>query len=739
MITGNISGADNDDSWNAIINSTVYGTVTLPDSLKTDLSKYLTVPNGAELILPNGTSIPISGTITVESGGTLTVEEGSTVYNNSTITVNEGGTFSGGGTLVNQSNGTITGDGDTNGVTIRYEPTVTVTSQSAKDTNVADKNEENVIFTATVSDRVGAPTGSVQFKKDDTNLGDPVTLNDGTATCTVSASTLGLGDHSITAVYTPADGSSYTGKTGALTFRVVGGVTGITVTSQPTKTEYKTGDNLDLTGLEIAVSYEGSDTYKPVLSWGAEGITASPDNGTVLQSSAHNGKAVTITYEGKTATTATLAVYETPQQTDGVYQIGTAGELFWFAALVNGTLEGMAQNTAANAVLTADIDLGGSKWTPIAPSATFKNDATSVEETTDKSYSGTFDGQGHTISNFEIRTNSAEKTSGLFGTVTGTIQNLGIVDASFDNGGDYDGRFGALCGLLAKDDDIETAATIQNCYVVGSSIAATGKIAGAVCGANYGGTIKDCYECDNTVTAHNRIGHLVGDNQKDYNHPIASWLTLKGTVTNCYSDTKVVGNQGGKVNGGGVKDAEEFASGEVAYLLNGSSSDSPVWYQNLDNGQTVDSYPVLDSSHGTVYCIEGDPASYSNDPNGNPAQVISVDITWGELSFTYSDGTWNPDTHTYDGAGWNVDEEGGNSIKVENTGNTDVNVTYEYKAEETGITGSFTDGETPVSTPVALPANNSSTVYLILAGKPGKELEKAIIGRVTVTIGGESE
>lgn len=141
VITGNISGADNDDSWNAIINSTVYGTVTLPDSLKTGLNRYLTVPDGAELILPNGTSIPTSGTITVESGGTLTVEEGSTVYNNSTITVNEGGTFSGGGTLVNQSNGTFSSDGDTSGVTILYEPTVTVTSQSNKDTNVADKNE----------------------------------------------------------------------------------------------------------------------------------------------------------------------------------------------------------------------------------------------------------------------------------------------------------------------------------------------------------------------------------------------------------------------------------------------------------------------------------------------------------------------------------------------------------------------------------------------------------------------
>ena len=188
------------------------------------------------------------------------------------------------------------------------------------------------------------------------------------------------------------------------------------------------------------------------------------------------------------------------------------------------------------------------------------------------------------------------------------------------------------------------------------------------------------------------------------------------------------------------RSAQEFCPPTTVplYLLNGSTSENVIWYQNVDIG-TKDNYPVLDSSHGTVYCIEEDPVRYSNDPNGKPAQIISVDITWGELSFTYSDGTWNPDTHTYDGAGWNVDEEGGNSIKVENTGNTDVNVTYDYKAVENGITGSFTDGEKPVSAPVSLPVNGSSAVYLILAGKPEKELEKAIIGSVTVTIGGESE
>ena len=429
--------------------------------------------------------------------------------------------------------------------------------------------------------------------------------------------------------------------------------------------------------------------------------------------------------------------YQPARLADGVYQIENAGQLFWFAALVNGDTnqEDITQaNPAANAVLTTDLDLSGREWAPIAPSTTFKNNATTVEDTTNKSYSGTFDGQGHTISNFEIRTNSAELTSGLFGAVTGIIQNLGVVNVTFNNGGSYDGRFGALCGLLVKDSSTVTAARIENCYVTGSSILSASKIAGAIAGANYGGTIENCFECGNKVSGHSRIGNLVGDNQND-----ASTGTMIGTVTNCYSDTKVVGNQGGKVNGGGVKDAEEFASGEVAYLLNGSSSDSPVWYQNLDNGQTVDSYPVLDSSHGIVYCIEEDPVRYSNDPNGKPAQIISVDITWGELSFTYSDGTWNPDTHEYDGEGWTVDKEDGNTVKVENNGNTAVSVSFTYTATVDGITGSFTDGETPVSEPVSLPENGSSTVYLILAGKPEQNLDHAKIGSVTVTIGGESE
>ena len=404
--------------------------------------------------------------------------------------------------------------------------------------------------------------------------------------------------------------------------------------------------------------------------------------------------------------------YEPAEKNGSVYEISNAGQLFWFAALVNGDkthAEFDQQNTGAKAVLTSDITIpAGYNWTPIG---NYSNN-----------YTGTFDGQGHTIGGLKID-GTGTGYQGFVGYLQGgTIQNLtlgptcSVTGASYTgglcgfnndgyirncvnngavNGGGAFGGMGGICG--------QSNSRITNCYNTGA-VNGRGDLGGICGGSN--GTITNCYNTG-AVNGSGDLGGICGRSN--------------GTITNCYwLDTTC--DKGVSAGSGGVtaKTAEAFASGEVAYLLNGSSSDSPVWFQNLDNDQDKDTYPVLDSSHGTVYCIEGDPASYSNDPNGKPAQVISVDITWGELSFTYSDGTWNPDTHEYDGEGWTVDKEGGNSIKVENTGNTDVNVTYEYKAEETGITGSFTDGENPVSAPVSLPANNSGTVYLILAGKPEK-------------------
>jgi len=258
------------------------------------------------------------------------------------------------------------------------------------------------------------------------------------------------------------------------------------------------------------------------------------------------------------------------------YLIGTADDLKVFAETVNA-----AEDKAICVKLTADIDLAGAEWAPIVPGTTFDYNATSVADTIDASYSGTFDGDGHTISNFTIRKDSSEQTSGLFGAVSGTIKNLGIVNASFDNGGDYDGRFGALCGLLL------TEGTIENCYVANSTVKTSSKIAGAICGGNYGGTIKNSFELGNTITGYSRIGHMVGDNRNDAN-------ALIGTVTNCYSDGKVVGDYSGTTSSIESSVTEtDFASGRITYLLNGSKDDTDgtlTWKQTLTGGNKQD-YP----------------------------------------------------------------------------------------------------------------------------------------------------
>ena len=698
LITGTLVPSLNTSSFTGLIKNggtyTVYGNLSL-DTLETPLS----ISEGENLSINGSLNIPVGKTVTVTNAGTIDCGSGKFVNNGTLYLDNSGtvnGTFGGSGVflisvdLPDDTNDltafpdtfTYTGEdfagqiflgtggtqelgGKTFWETVRTDGwTITYAKDGQSTETVIDAGEYTATFTPPEGETItrtftvkraaqtisapeiqsqseGAVTlkpvtgvvGKVEYGYSTTN--DAASIDNWQESPTFNDMTYGTYYFfaKVTGDSNHEDAVSSTGT--VVAFREI---SSISITSNPTKMLYTPGATLDLTGLKITVTYTDNSTAE--VTWTADsGITASIPNGTSLTAS-HDGQTITITYGGKTAVTDSLLIYdEVPQQIDGVYQIGTVKELIWFAALVNGTLtDGTEQNTAANAVLTADIDLGGRLWAPIASSTIFRSGSFSVNGTTNTSYSGIFDGQGHIISNFKIRTNSDELTSGLFGAVTGTIENLGIVNASFDNGGAYDGRFGALCGLLVKDRFTKTAATIQNCYVVGSSIAATRRIAGTVCGANYGGTIEDCYECGNTVTAHERIGHLVGDNHNDYDYN-----PMTGIVTNCYSDTKLAGTQGGTVNGGGVKDAEEFASGEVAYLLNGSTSENVIWYQNVDIG-TKDNYPVLDSSHGIVYFIEEEPVRYSNDPDATaePTDISSATVTLNQSSFTYNGQSQRP-------------------------------------------------------------------------------------------------
>ncbi|WP_151076262.1 S-layer homology domain-containing protein [Flintibacter sp. KGMB00164] len=194
------------------------------------------------------------------------------------------------------------------------------------------------------------------------------------------------------------------------------------------------------------------------------------------------------------------------------YQISSAEELYWFAGLVNGTLtDGTQQNTAAHAVLTADItinknvlnsdgSLNGTpayQWTPIG------KDDTAI-------YTGTFDGSGHTVSGLYCNISSEGKTyAGLFGYIGsgGTIKNVKVADSSITASStvaDAYANAGGVCGYSTS------GAVITNCSNSGSVTAtttasrATGSPvsirarahAGGVCGHLYGAgadvTITGC-------------------------------------------------------------------------------------------------------------------------------------------------------------------------------------------------------------------------------------------------------
>ncbi|MCD8108650.1 MAG: cadherin-like beta sandwich domain-containing protein, partial [Clostridiales bacterium] len=368
----------------------------------------------------------------------------------------------------------------------------------------------------------------------------------------------------------------------------------------------------------------------------------------------------------------------------GVYEISNAGQLFWFAALVNGDTaqKGITAAVAdANAVLTANIDLSvtttthtGTEWTPIGD----------YGSSTDLYYSGTFDGGSYTVSGLYI--SSSNGYQGLFGYIGsgGTVKNVtvsGSVSASENAGGvaGYNGGTvqnvavsGSVTasgnyagGSVGRNDgtvqdvtaDVTVAGTNRIGGIVGFNDGGTVKYcinsgtvscsnmnAGGVVGYNYNnGTVTDCYSSGNVSGSY--IGGVVGWNSGstvsncyssgnvsgDSNvGGVAGFNSSNGgTVTNCYSlegtaDT-AIGSDNGSSTSVTLKTADEFASGEVAYLLNESVSGGTTWYQNIDNEKTEDSYPLLDSTHGTVYygtdCANT--AVYSN--NTVPAAEHSYD------------------------------------------------------------------------------------------------------------------
>ncbi len=367
------------------------------------------------------------------------------------------------------------------------------------------------------------------------------------------------------------------------------------------------------------------------------------------------------------------------------YEISTAAELAWFRDYVNGG------KLPVSAKLTADIDL---KDFCYAAANNAKELSWEPIGNYSKRYTGTFDGNGHTISNLYIKVQ--RQGVGFFGCAEGgSIKNITFDNAQVENtGNDYNYTMtgivvgaafatlqnlktlkncsvksgakvlGGIAGSITRScSNLENNATVSGKYEVGgiagsfssdytmSSCVNNGMVAanrsgkcGGIVGFLSSGTIEDCANYGN-VTGTNEIGGIVGYAQD--NSTIKSTLSC-GNITSQESRAGIIVGYARSINarnmlaysnnakltingtiqeGDNIKTVgegnlgiasgstleeiikgftqEQLKSGEVAWLLNGSTSvptegSTLAWYQKL--GENGDAYPVLKSTgDNTVY------------------------------------------------------------------------------------------------------------------------------------------
>lgn len=251
----------------------------------------------------------------------------------------------------------------------------------------------------------------------------------------------------------------------------------------------------------------------------------------------------------------------------GYFAISNKDELYSLAEMVNNgyfNIKAVLANDIVvnNDVLDSDGDLNGipdNYWTPIG--------------TRSNNFSGTFDGNGHTVSGLYFDNTSFSiypaggNYVGLIGYATNaTIKNVGVIDSYIK--GNH--PVGGICGYSLKS-------TIKNCYCTSTIV---GTIVGGILGEdNSSSTIANCYfASSSTITNCD---------------PICGGYNNNGSYSkNYYLETSIGDLKATLVT------AEQFESGYVAYLLNGSSLSGTVWRQNI--GQNGDKYPVLDITHNMV-------------------------------------------------------------------------------------------------------------------------------------------
>ena len=343
-------------------------------------------------------------------------------------------------------------------------------------------------------------------------------------------------------------------------------------------TDYTEGmASVKLTGLStengnpavIAPYDKGGDTYTALVApqsvvTGTAFITCAFTNGKVfvykMQKAAEWKAGEEYTY------TVSLAAAEDPGYTvseDGkTYEVYNAEGLKNIAKLVNDG------NTGIDITLTGNIDLKGIDWTPIG-----KDD--------NKAYTGTFDGNGKTITGLTVT--GSYKYAGLFGDIdeNGTVKNVVLegVQITSDNSSGY-------AGGVAGD----SWGTIENCSVSGSVSGTT--FAGGVVGSQWGGSITGCNSSATvkgvifaggiagetnsgaSLTGCYATGDVTVENDGTNNSHAGGVVGYNGggTLTACYATGSVTGSGSGTIYVGGVTGSNNLGTLTACYHAKGTVS-----------------------------------------------------------------------------------------------------------------------------------------------------------------------
>ena len=352
-------------------------------------------------------------------------------------------------------------------------------------------------------------------------------------------------------------------------------------------TDYTEGmASVKLTGLstengnpaQIIPYDKGNDTYTALVApqsvaTGTAFITCAFTNGKVfvykMQSDTHWQAGEEYTY------TVSLAAAKDPGYTvseDGkTYEVYNAEGLKNIAELVNEEWK-----LDINITLTNNIDLTGIDWTPIG-----KDD--------NKAYTGTFDGNGKTITGLTVT--RSNRYTGLFGFIKGTVKNVVLTEVNITSGTFVGGVAGWSFG-----------GNIENCSVSGSVSGSSGSDVGGVVGYQQVGSITGC-SSSATVKGTERAGGVVG-------------VTNGGTtpLTACYATGNVTVENDGTSNA--------WAGGIVG--MNGTGTLIACYAAGNVSGNIVGGAVGVNYATVTACYWSGLP---DND-NGGATKVDGTTVTW---------------------------------------------------------------------------------------------------------------